>query len=515
MPLSSYQYQLVELKHTGAKGFSYIRKESLEQFKKNWQKIPMNEVKRALKLTKTGIKDAAKQAGKGLAENRGFKLKYSLWQSDGDHLFNQLNEELFNISLNDDELPEDKRFAASAEAQLMRFTAGAQFMGEYNPKEGRIHVGAKAGATFDLLQASVTSRICLPNEAGYALKLSYENASGALQQLNCGLFRTKFDLTLKGSVGACAMLSSTVNINTQLGELNVGGETQGSVFAGGMMKSDAKIAVEWAKPPEFKKGAASRGNSIPAPKFKGLVAVSASAAVAFGIGAGFDFEVEYVRGKFILQLSAQLVCGPGGSGGCGVELDAGQVLELIQFIRLSLEESDFRFLEWVSAEAFDTLSKITEVFSVFDKTLDAVVALSEDDLTGYWLMLSTNQIEVKKECQNILSQADKVRLLTPIAKARVLHRISQTFWLNKQNTSLDYDELQAKACMRVLDSVHSEREFIEILRCMNAKGEKMRANEVINNYISLFNALLYQSKQRTHASNWLKRLGSQNTPDLE
>ena len=69
--------------------------------------------------------------------------------------------------------------------------------------------------------------------------------------------------------------------------------------------------------------------------------------------------------------------------------------------------------------------------------------------------------------------------------------------------------------MRILSSIHSEREFIEILRCMNAKGEKMRANEVINNYISLFNALLYQSEQRVVASNWLKRLSSKNIPDLE
>ena len=39
MPNLRYAHQLIEIKRTGSQAFSYIRRDSLSQFKKNWQKI--------------------------------------------------------------------------------------------------------------------------------------------------------------------------------------------------------------------------------------------------------------------------------------------------------------------------------------------------------------------------------------------------------------------------------------------------------------------------------------------
>ena len=200
MPNMRYSHQLIEIKRTGSQGFSYIRRDSLSQFKKNWQKISIADVKRSLKLTRAGIEGAAKQAAEGLKENVSGKLVFSSWQSTEDNFFNQLNKELFKVSLDGESVPEDKQLTASAEAQLMRFSAGAQFAGEYDPKKGKIHLGGETSAEFSLLKASAESTLLLPSEAGHALKLSYQGDSGELKQLHCGVFRTSLVITVQGSV---------------------------------------------------------------------------------------------------------------------------------------------------------------------------------------------------------------------------------------------------------------------------------------------------------------------------
>ena len=77
-----------------------------------------------------------------------------------------------------------------------------------------------------------------------------------------------------------------------------------------MLKNEAELKIEWAKPISSKRLNSGRVAQPQLASFSDLVKVSPSVSVAFGLGAGFDFNVEYSRGKFVLQLSAQLVCGP-------------------------------------------------------------------------------------------------------------------------------------------------------------------------------------------------------------
>ncbi len=508
-------YNLIEIKRTGSQNFSYIRKEALEQFKRNWQKIPISEVKRALTSINQGIEGSARQVGKGLSENFSGKLKFAEWQSKEDHFFNQLNKELLNVSLNGDLPPEERQFDSSAEAQLMRFSAGVQFAGEYNPQEGKIHVGAEANASYNLLQGSVKTTLWLPSEAGYALKLSYTNGRGEVKQLHCGHFRSQFALNLQGSVGACAMLGTTVRIDTKPGELSVGGETNGKVFAGGVLKGEAKIGVHWAKPKEMAKGAGHRIAKNTVPDFSPLVEVTPTGSLAFGIGAGFDFSVGYEEGKFELQLSAELVCGPGGAGGIAVELSVEKVIELIQFVRQSLEQSDFRFLEWVSKKAFDRITLVIRVYLVSKDLLEECLNMSDDDLKRLWSSMSLDQSRVKASCQEIINSPISINISTPTAKAMVLDKICETYVFRERSFELDDDEIQAAACMKVLESIKFEREFIEILRCMNESGTKLGADEVLKNFHRLFNTLLFRSRQRERVYHWLEEVGFLSTIILE
>ncbi|WP_250658141.1 hypothetical protein [Alkalimarinus coralli] len=305
---------------------------------------------------------------------------------------------------------------------------------------------------------------------------------------------------------ACAMLSTKLLVQTKPGDLSVGGEMNGNVFAGGMLKNEAELKIEWAKPVSQSRQQSGRVVQPTLADFSELIKVSPSVSVAFGVGLGLDFNVGYSRGKFVAELSAQLVCGPGGAGGVAAELSVEQVVELIKFVRHALEASDFRFLEWLSEAAFDMISKITELYLNLDRTLESLVSMTELELSTYWKKVSLAQKTVKDECRRILSGTERVSYMTPIAKARVLNRVSNTYLFEAGSLLLD-DELQAAACMRLLESIRSERELIEILRLMGGEESKGRSDILIKNFKKIFDYLLFQSKQKSKARIWLQNRG--------
>ncbi|UZW73702.1 hypothetical protein [Alkalimarinus sediminis] len=202
-----------------------------------------------------------------------------------------------------------------------------------------------------------------------------------------------------------------------------------------------------------------------------------------------------------------MVFGPGGAGGVAAELKVDQVIELIQFVRQALEESDFRFLEWITETAFDMISKIMELYLNLDKTLESIVSMTELEFATYWKKVSMAQKAVKNECRRILTGAEIVSGMTPIAKSRVLNRISKTYLFEVGSFSFDDDELQASACMKLLESICSERELIEVLRLMGESESKGRSDILIKSFKRIFDHLLFQSKQKNKARIWLQNRG--------
>jgi len=209
------------------------------------------------------------------------------------------------------------------------------------------------------------------------------------------------------------------------------------------------------------------------------------------------------------------VCGPGGAGGVAVVLSVDKIIELIEFVRDALDKSDFRFLEWVSTEAFSVISKITELHLSFEHTLEYLAALPDFELSNLWGDISVDQKAVKKECHRILAEPVKAKISTPLSKARVLNRISETYIFESNSFYLDDDEIQAEACMTLLSSIQSEREFIETLRLMGMKKGKGDSVIFLSNFKKLFDYLLYQSKQRDKAYHWLEHISRSGYGSLE
>lgn len=119
--------------------------------------------------------------------------------------------------------------------------------------------------------------------------------------------------------------------------------------------------------------------------FKSLLEVKPELALSAGLGAGFEFKIGLSpQDKIYMTLKGHLVLGPGGGGGVAAELSVLQVVELVQFIRWSLEQSDFRFLEWVESEAFSLISLMLRVQAISGEDLVDIVAKPILDLRKYW-----------------------------------------------------------------------------------------------------------------------------------
>lgn len=121
-----------------------------------------------------------------------------------------------------------------------------------------------------------------------------------------------------------------------------------------------------------------------------------------------------------------------------------------------------------------------------------------------WREIQADQKAVKNECKKILLEADKTRFITPVAKARVLERVCKTYLFEANSFSFDDDELQAAACMKVLQSIKSEREFFEVLRIIGKVSGKGNSSTFIENFRMIFDGLLFQSKQKNIAQQWLR-----------
>ena len=172
-------------------------------------------------------------------------------------------------------------------------------------------------------------------------------------------------------------------------------------------------------------------------------------------------------------------------------------------------------MEWVSERAFDVISKFTELYLSFEHTLEYLAGLEEREFITLWKKISVDQKAIMKECHNLLASSHRAKLVTPLSKARVLNRISTTYFFKADSFSLDDDELQANACMKVLSSIQSEREFIEVLRSMGMSKGKGDSSVFVGNFKKLFDHLLYQSKQKEKAYHWLESIAFTSLNSLE
>lgn len=226
-------------------------------------------------------------------------------------------------------------FAATEEAQLLRFAAQASVKSTIEPSKGKIDIGIGAEASFALAEGAVGLSRYFPYENGYALELSYLDANKQPAVYPFGCFRAKVNLMLSCFVGAMTngrleisnqpndnpghqiVLSPTVSMGTNA---SGGVGVKGDIFGGAQVGGQVEGGLEWKAPPDIKLDKVF--------DFATLAKVGANGNIAVGAGAGWDFQLAIDKGKFYFNCSGRLVFGPGASGGFGTTIDFEQLWQL-------------------------------------------------------------------------------------------------------------------------------------------------------------------------------------------
>lgn len=506
---------LVELKHTGGGGYRYARRDILQQLSGNWKPLKTSDV-RAL-INTAEFERAWGEARDSLRNNRSLKVKFAEWRSKEDNFFNQLEVELFKKEAS----TENGRFAASAEAQMFRFAAQCGLEATYNPQKGEAYIGTQMQGAYSLLQGEATFAARLPDETGAKVILEYENHEGSQERLHCGYFRADAEYRIQGFAGACVSLAANAKVSTAPGEVGISGETNGEAFAGATLSNEARFGVKWKaayqdvginsasaekeKLTNAKSAQASETKSDSDDSgYKSLVEIRPELAVSSGIGFGFDYKIEIDEGKLVAHLKGRLVLGPGGKGGLAGELNAAQVWELAKFIRWSLEKSDFRFLDWIDRGAFEQIELLLKAFVFTEADFADFFEQGMEKIERFWGSLSSPNSDLKEVAVDVIASED-IHKLTPGGKADILDTLMKN---GSAPLSFNdpYRELTDQAAMRVVGSIVTQREFVEVLKRMGNPGRKGSIQDLRNNYSRVFAQRLFRSRHAHKAEKWLSEM---------
>ncbi|MPY21269.1 LysM peptidoglycan-binding domain-containing protein [Shewanella sp. YLB-07] len=425
----------------------------------------------------------------------------------------------------------DTRFAVSAEAQLLRFSAQASVKTSFEPSEGKVDIGIGGDATFSLAEGKVEGKYFMPYEKGYALTLAYLDSNKQTALYSFGCFRASVGVTLSCFAGVIvngeAKLSNQeqasgagilLSANTQLAPTNATGGlgVKAEGFAGVQAGGQVAGALEWQSP-----------DDIATTNFSALAEIKAEGNISFGAGIGGEFQLALESGQFYFYCSGRLVWGPGGSGGFGTTVDFEKLWELVKVIWGALEVVDYHVLDNIDPLAYEYLQRASYyAFAVPQKLLDETNALVKNpkfylqqavmsgataidgwwrERVRYWESQQYQEAEALRVAERIINQEHYAgippRLLPPETIGMLLNTLVTTFWFN-------WEQQQEMAIYLLLStSIKSWRKFEESLACMNVRGTKVSGDKALFANLNRINAILDRHQQ--HDFNvWLDALAA-------
>ncbi len=248
------------------------------------------------------------------------------------------------------------------------------------------------------------------------LKIPYTNYLGKTVEMNFGRFSFHVGARAWGFAGASLMLSAGVSFDPGVSKLlstselaerdaqqaaqaaanppppgkanvsetdksgrltnaNIGGYTveqkdmakaSFNLFAGVQAGIELTGALNWAPPKGLVSIIATLPSTVKSEKdaqrvseWLSLARLSLGASVAYGIGAEAKIGLSLENNRLILQMSAQLVVGPGAKGSFGFEVGYAAIRQLLELYSRELYMNDNRPLEWVTWDAEGRLGQLS------------------------------------------------------------------------------------------------------------------------------------------------------------
>ena len=397
----------------------------------------------------------------------------------------------------------DDHVELKAEAQVLRYVVGAG--GDLLWKPGELRAGIKVAgqAQLSLGEAKVSLTMHAPNRLGCDIA-TFDNWEGT-KEYPVGLFRVEVEAVLAGLLGAHA--AGELGIEFGKGTLDPAPLLPGDPGPPPLPDFDGTRKIRRlgaARPsptptPTPVPGAAPAKTHSPAKgglevfgglkgdldcvvllqwwdyeeteqKWSDFAKFSPGISAMAGGARAVKFEVIYRNGKFGLIFEATACWGLGGRGKIAFEVDAGMIVKFIIWFAQQLARSNYDFLPYVSARAFEAIKNIQFLTILGDTAQQAM----RDTV------LQIN--EAVRDVQEALEKSDRrtalakkivrensfLRYSTPETKGMLLYLLTRHGKADITDTSFEFTKGYDKIIDRYLER---KTAVLEILKWVQTKEE--------------------------------------------
>lgn len=482
---------ITEIKRlAGDKHVTFVRSDKLKNHRRRYSIAGRDRQRSKGWLTENGV-DPAKLRD-AIRSELNIKFNTTLWEPDKNgalmttlnKFYDEASWSIWGDAGARQKAVDETGFDASAEAQFMRFAAGATASGEFDPRKGMVHFQAKAEAQYALAQGKVGIEQAFPVNNRSEIRIPYRIGGwdGERKVASLGHFQAAIQASLSGFAGASAVLAGNVHVSTSNGLPTVkgiaarehgqkaGGEA--GVFAGIRGGCEVSGELRWKDVLTKQRG------------WDTLCAIGKKVEGALGAGAEFEVRLKFSRatGKFYLNVHAGLVFGAGASGSFLLEIETQRILRMLHFIYNALMDVDFRYLELFDrdTEAFDWyrrmslyalargLTAIEVAEELADNFVEGVVDYVHAVFVDRYREQQGSEI-AENVVQDLTAKESSVFLHSPPeVKGAILDNILYDWWLTPDIWS--DDDIKIRAVNLILNSFQGWRDFEETVSRMNPQG---------------------------------------------
>lgn len=503
--------------YTWARKWSYVRNDKVKDKRR---KYPLNKGEQAKyqgqsdSFLKEGKVDTAK-LGKQLTElesSANWKAEVGVQGAFFEGVNRSIDETLkaWADGINADP---SQRIELGAEAQLLRYFAGAGVSTSWNPKKGNVAVRADARAEFAIAEGKFTAAGYWPARGGHMISMVGPKSGKTYE---AGQIRLGLQLELLGMAGAsaCGQLGLEVDYSSLTGkskaglrgrsskkplsakglklgrEVRDGAQVEGAadLFAGARAGGEIKGLIEWNDPENR--------------KFEPLCKIGPGGQVQAGAGIGGQFRIDYNNGKFRLLVAGSVCLGAGAGGKLEFEVDAKQTFGFSRYLAYMLYGVGYEFVEIFADDAF----KAWKTYSMWaiqngQDFVDAIDAFGD----AFEQALDVLQQQLEKEedrielMNRVLANPKALEYAPPETKGMVLYQLtrhSKVTFLLPQNQGLTPHLIETldrrkQSVLTVIRKARSKAEYRNILQHMTADGRKdargWRVNEAqVQEFLNMY-----------------------------
>ena len=496
--------------HTGNKGkrqwgnkMTYVRSDKI---KSHWRTYALNSKETASAdnsfLKKDANGNTKIDTAKLLSQLKDVKVKGNLVDFDENSIGGVLGAWAthWNQSLKA-EAKINHNVTFSAQAQLMRYLAGAGVTTEWEPRKGKVSLKATGRAEFAMAEGNAALACHFPHEAGWMLFVTGNDHT----RYDLGAIRLKAELELSGLVGASAVaelaLAVDVGKDNKAGvkgvpapkkrnsrALNIGQRpidpgvaAELEVFAGAKADIALNGSVQWMHTEETKG------------KFKDFCKVGPGLGAQAGIGAGGMMEITYTDGKFRIRVMASVCLGIGAKGKMELEVDAGLIAEFMKWFFYQLYHADFMRVKIISELTFKAICQIQFMALDAGDKIEAILAREKQNIEDTFnnIVKELDKADRRAQLMNrILSNPHLLQYSTPETKGMIIYqltRYNKADWAERSNhKGLSVFGHRKDAIKHVLRWAQTKSECDNIIQHMSADGTKGNHKTNFDNIVEFF-----------------------------